>query len=292
MALTDANGAVVERVKYDPYGQPICTRTSDSDVTTASHFANPWLFQGQRFCSETGIYYFKNRDQNTMLGRFTQRDPGGYRDGMNIYAAYFVPSYLDPLGLAQTAPVSVTLGLTGLSAEDAAGILLLLGGATEIVLNPPRPGVRPVPPGTIHPPRGTPVTPAVPKPEPEPVPPPTQPQPKPQPVGPSPFVIQDTQPEPTEIFIPVCCVNKNCDPEDGKRHYYHYSATLLELSRLGLLEFAVGEFTETGKIEIALMCKANAFGNTPPYDHDWERSHVGRCTDADIEPGECCGPLK
>jgi len=103
MALTDANGAVVERVKYDPYGQPTCTRTSDSDVTTASHFATPWLFQGQRYCSETGIYYFKNRDQRPDLGRFLQRDPIGYADGMGLYEVEgsLGLSRLDPLGLKE-----------------------------------------------------------------------------------------------------------------------------------------------------------------------------------------------
>jgi len=103
MALTDANGAVVERVKYDPYGQPTCTRTSDSDVATASHFANPWLFQGQRFCSETGIYYFKNRDHEPNLGRFLQRDPEEYPDGMNVYemVAGCPIRLVDPYGLAK-----------------------------------------------------------------------------------------------------------------------------------------------------------------------------------------------
>jgi len=104
MALTDASGAAVERVKYDPYGQPTCTRTSDSDVTTASHFANPWLFQGQRFCSETGIYYFKNRDQRPDLGQFMQRDPLGYTGGMSLYQPLRLSPLrtLDALGLVDS----------------------------------------------------------------------------------------------------------------------------------------------------------------------------------------------
>jgi len=109
MALTDANGAVVERVKYDPYGQPTCTRTSDSDVTTASHFANPWLFQGQRYCSETGVYYFKNRDMRPDLGRFLQRDPLGYVDGLNLYGQEGgSPHRLDTYGLSPDMPAHST----------------------------------------------------------------------------------------------------------------------------------------------------------------------------------------
>ena len=100
MALTDSTGAVVEKVKYDPYGTPICTRTSDNDVTAASHFGNPFLFQGQRYCPETGLYYFKNRDYTTTLGRLFQRDPIEYETGLNLYElSTSAPLlYLDPLG--------------------------------------------------------------------------------------------------------------------------------------------------------------------------------------------------
>lgn len=36
---------------------------------------------------------------STELGRFCQRDPAGYRDGMGLYAGYFAPNAVDPLGL-------------------------------------------------------------------------------------------------------------------------------------------------------------------------------------------------
>ncbi len=124
MALTDANGAVVERVKYDPYGQPTCTRTSDSDVTTASHFANPWLFQGQRFCSETGMYYFKNRDQKPDLGRFLQRDPIGYVDGLNLYQVVQSRPIagLDPYGELEVGDGGSPMPSAGYDPDDPRGI--------------------------------------------------------------------------------------------------------------------------------------------------------------------------
>ena len=101
MALTDSTGAVVEKVKYDPYGQPTCTRTSDNHVSVASHFGNPFLFQGQRYCPETGLYYFKNRDYSASLGRFNQWDLMGYLDGMSQYESEHGHPLrsLDPLGL-------------------------------------------------------------------------------------------------------------------------------------------------------------------------------------------------
>ena len=79
MALTDAAGVVKERYEYDPYGA--CTVTLDDSS------GNPFLFQGQRYCPETGLYYFKNRDYSPTLGRFLQRDPIGYNDGMNLHEA-------------------------------------------------------------------------------------------------------------------------------------------------------------------------------------------------------------
>ena len=95
MALTDSSGAVVEKVKYDPYGQPTVSQVGQAPAT-----GNPFLFQGQRYCPETGLYYFKNRDYLPPLGRFLQRDPLGYVDGMNVYEVLGgKPAFgVDPLG--------------------------------------------------------------------------------------------------------------------------------------------------------------------------------------------------
>jgi hypothetical protein len=45
---------------------------------------------------------FRNRMYNTATGTFMQPEPGRvYRDGMNLYAAYFVPGGMDPSGLIE-----------------------------------------------------------------------------------------------------------------------------------------------------------------------------------------------
>jgi len=77
MALTDSTGTVAERYKYDPYGA--CTVTLDDSS------GNPFRFQSRRLDAETGLYYFRNRYLSPTLGRFMQRDPVGYADGMNLY---------------------------------------------------------------------------------------------------------------------------------------------------------------------------------------------------------------
>ena len=48
---------------------------------------------------ETGLHYYRNRYYHAQLGRFVSRDPIEYEDGRNLYAAYFVPNGVDPLGL-------------------------------------------------------------------------------------------------------------------------------------------------------------------------------------------------
>ena len=74
VALTDTSGNRLERMWYEPYGKQTCHRDSDNHEQAASHFGNPYLFQGQRYDSETGLYYFKNRDYEPRLGCFLQRD--------------------------------------------------------------------------------------------------------------------------------------------------------------------------------------------------------------------------
>ena len=89
IALTDASGIRLERVWYEPYGKQTVRRDSDGAEQATSFFDNPCLFQGQRYDAESGTYHFRNRQYSAVFGRFLQRDPIGYKDGMNLYFAYF-----------------------------------------------------------------------------------------------------------------------------------------------------------------------------------------------------------
>jgi RHS repeat-associated protein len=104
-ALTDTSGNVVEGYQYDAYGNPTVLAPDFTTVTGASSaFGNPYLFNGQRLDSETGLYYFKNRYYSPQFGRFLSRDPFGYGDSMNLfeYVASGPTANQDPLGLAIT----------------------------------------------------------------------------------------------------------------------------------------------------------------------------------------------
>ena len=58
-------------------------------------------FTGQRFDSETGLYYYKYRLYDPATGRFIQPDPIGYGPTLNLYN--YVNNdplqFVDPLGL-------------------------------------------------------------------------------------------------------------------------------------------------------------------------------------------------
>ena len=85
VALTDTDGAIVERTWYEPYGKPTNRRESDGDETVASHLGNPLLFCGYRLDGETSSFDVRNRQYQPTLGTWLQRDPADYHDSLNIY---------------------------------------------------------------------------------------------------------------------------------------------------------------------------------------------------------------
>ena len=105
-AIIDTSGSIIEVYKnYQPYGAvSIYTGDGgdsdwwDGDETTGSLSGNYYLFTGRRYDPEADLMFYRNRMYSTSRGRFLQRDPIGYKDGMNLYRAYFVPNSLDPFG--------------------------------------------------------------------------------------------------------------------------------------------------------------------------------------------------
>ncbi len=108
--VTDANMNVtmlvgnfdIQRYRYDPYGRvEVLTGSGDPAPGEWEIFENEILFTGNRLNPETGLYHARHREYHPSLGRFMQRDPLGYVDGMSLYAGYFAMSGGgDPGGLA------------------------------------------------------------------------------------------------------------------------------------------------------------------------------------------------
>jgi len=97
-ALTDNAGAVVERYRYDAYGQRTVLAADGVTVRTGSSHGNQVGFTGRYLDKETGLWYFRARNYSGSLGRFASRDPLTYVDGWNLYEGYFVPNKVDPTG--------------------------------------------------------------------------------------------------------------------------------------------------------------------------------------------------
>jgi RHS repeat-associated protein len=105
-AITDAGEAVVERYSYDAYGAVTMTDGAGVPVPLtawgAPHSAigNPWAFTGRQLDEETALYYYRARVYDSGKGRFLQRDPKKYANGLNLYeyAKSSPENLLDPSG--------------------------------------------------------------------------------------------------------------------------------------------------------------------------------------------------
>jgi RHS repeat-associated protein len=74
VAVSNSSGAVTTISRYDEYGIPASTN------------AGRFQYTGQTWLPELGMYHYKARIYSPTLGRFLQRDPIAYEDGMNMYA--------------------------------------------------------------------------------------------------------------------------------------------------------------------------------------------------------------
>jgi len=105
-AMTSSVGAVVERYRYDAYGKRTVTNAAGTPIA-ASTIGQQRGFTGYYLDAEIGLYYARARMYSAGLGRFIARDElrylkgltsADYINGMSLYAALFIPNYLDPTG--------------------------------------------------------------------------------------------------------------------------------------------------------------------------------------------------
>jgi RHS repeat-associated protein len=93
--LTDASGSVTDTYAYDAFGALI-SRTGSTP--------NEYLYAGERFDAETGMYHLRARYMNPETGRFWTMDSyeGNRYDPVSLhkylYANASAPNYVDPSG--------------------------------------------------------------------------------------------------------------------------------------------------------------------------------------------------
>jgi len=107
IAITDENADIVEQYGYDAWGR-VSVYDGDGMPLTESAIGNRYAFQGREYSWKTGLYYFRARWYDPIVGRWLSKDPIGISGGLNLYA--FVGNnpvnYIDPVGLEEVSQPS------------------------------------------------------------------------------------------------------------------------------------------------------------------------------------------
>lgn len=101
-AVADTTGFMLEQYEYDAYGKPSFLNPAGSPLPV-SVAETRYLFTGRQWDEESGLYYYRARYYDPQHGRFVQRDPAGYADGINryTYVGNNPVNWIDYLGLYQ-----------------------------------------------------------------------------------------------------------------------------------------------------------------------------------------------
>jgi RHS repeat-associated core domain len=99
-AVTSDTGVLLERYKYDAYGQVTFMNASFLPITISA-LNNDILFTGRYYDMESKLYYYRARMYHPYFGRFLQRDPLGEGASLNLYnyVSNNPVNFTDPTGM-------------------------------------------------------------------------------------------------------------------------------------------------------------------------------------------------
>ena len=85
LAVVDANGNVVERYEYDAWGKVLSVTDANGNALTRSAIGNRILWQAREYSWTTGLYSFRNRWYDPVVGRWISKDLIGIEGGLNLF---------------------------------------------------------------------------------------------------------------------------------------------------------------------------------------------------------------
>ena len=125
--LTNSAGTVTDTYEYDAFGNA---------WTVSGTTPNNYLYRGEQFDSDLGLYYLRARYYNPSTGRFLSRDPedGNEFDPKTLhkylYAGGDPVNMIDPSGRAELFESAIITGGSAVTATEA-GLAIIGGAASE-----------------------------------------------------------------------------------------------------------------------------------------------------------------
>jgi RHS repeat-associated protein len=91
---TNSSGQVSPAYRFDSYGTPV-----------DGHETGGFAFTGREWDPESGLYYYRSRYLDPVMGRFLSEDPAGATAGLNLFAyvGNSPTEWIDPFGLRRRA---------------------------------------------------------------------------------------------------------------------------------------------------------------------------------------------
>ena len=114
IAITNANGEVVARYRYDAWGVPTITMDNTAiNIATV----NPFRYRGYYYDQETGLYYLQSRYYDPSVGRFVNADEVIFLGANGNTASYNLFAY------CENNPINM-VDLTGNIAANVIGAII------------------------------------------------------------------------------------------------------------------------------------------------------------------------
>ncbi|MFO0697905.1 MAG: RHS repeat-associated core domain-containing protein [Nitrospira sp.] len=100
--LTDSAGATAKSYAYDAYG---------NILESPGTIEQPYTYTGREFDSESGLYYYRARSYDSIIGRFIEKDPIGLAADVNTYSyvGNDPVNWIDPQGLQKNRKPKVCI---------------------------------------------------------------------------------------------------------------------------------------------------------------------------------------